>query len=283
MIGKGPILLVAMSESKDPHNFNLRHVSASQLCWLGFTTFIVRSYKDIIDNFVLTLAPPAVTTALYLVVFGSFMGERIGKLDGISYLQFMTPGLIMLPIVTASYSQAGLSFVVAKLFRTIDEHFVSPQPSWIIVVSYVAGGMMRGMMVGAAAGIVTLLFTRSGVAHPAMAVGTLLLVSLMSSIAGFINGLLAHTLEQIHWVPSFVLTPLTYFGGVFYSVTLLPSWAQILSFADPIFYMVNVLRFSMFGVSDVHSGITLLVIAFVTFSMMVIATSLIERGIGIRD
>jgi ABC-2 type transport system permease protein len=193
----------------------------------------------------------------------------------------------MLPIVTASYSQTGLSFVVAKLFRTIDEHLVSPQPSWIIVVSYVAGGMMRGMLVGAAAGIVTLLFTRSGVAHPAMLIGTLLLVSLISSIAGFINGLLANSLDQVHWVPSFVLTPLTYLSGVFYSVTLLPSWAQNLSFADPIFYMVNVLRFSMFGVSDVQrSGITwltLLVIAFVTVSMIVVAASLIERGVGIRD
>ena len=273
-----------MSESKDSYKSDLPHVSAAQLCWLGFTTFIVRSYKDIVYNFVLTLAPPAVTTALYLIVFGSFMGERIGKLDGISYLQFMAPGLIMLPIVTASYSQTGLSFVVAKLFRTIDEHLVSPQPGWMIVVSYVAGGMMRGTLVGAAAGIVTLLFTRSGVVHPAMLIGTLLLVSLISSIAGFINGLFAHSLEQVHWVPSFVLTPLTYFGGVFYSVTLLPSWARDLSLSNPVFYMVNVLRFSMFGVSDVQSsGIILLVVAFVTFSMLLVAASLIARGVGIRD
>lgn len=276
-------MLVAMFKSKDPHKSNLSPVSAAEMRWLGFTTFIVRSYKDIIKNFLLTLAPPAVTTALYLVVFGSFMGELIGKLDGISYLQFMTPGLIVLPIVTASYSQTGLSFVVAKLFKTIDEHLVSPQPSWIIVVSYVAGGMMRGMLVGATAGIVTLLFTRSGVAHPAMLIGTLLLVSLIFSIAGFLNGLFAHSLEQVHWVSSFVLTPLTYFGGVFHSVTLLPSWARNLSFFDPIFYMVNAFRFSMFGVSDVqHSGIILLVIAFVAFSMIVVAASLIER-VGIRD
>ena len=274
-----------MSESrpKDPCTSSLPPVSAAHLRWLGFTTFIVRSYKDIINNFVLTLAPPAVTTALYSVVFGSCMGERIGKLDGIGYQQFITPGLVLLPIITTSYSQAGLSFVVAKLFRTIDEHLVSPQPGWLIVVSYVAGGVMRGMLVGAAAGFVTLLFTRSSVAHPAMIISTLLLVSLVSSIAGFLNGLLAHTLEQVNWVTSFVLTPLTYFGGVFYSVTLLPPWARNLSFADPIFHMVNVLRFGMFGVPDVHSGIALLVISFITFLMMVVAASLIERGVGIRD
>jgi ABC-2 type transport system permease protein len=274
-----------MSDSNlnDPHSFAVLSVGVARLHWVGFTTFIVRAYKDIVTNFVLTIAPPAVTTALYLVVFGSFIGERIGNIDGISYQQYMVPGLVLLPIITASYSQAGLSFVVAKLYRIIDEHLVSPQPSWIIVVSYVAGGVMRGMIVGAGAAFVTLLFTRVAVEHVWMAIGTLILVSLVSSVAGFINGVLANTLDQVNWVPSFVLTPFTYLGGVFYSVTLLPTWAQKLSFADPIFYMVNLLRYSMFGVSDVHSGIAVLAMLISAFSMLAVAGSLIDRGIGIRE
>jgi ABC-2 type transport system permease protein len=274
-----------MSESNlnDPHSSVVLSVGVARLHWVGFTTFIVRAYKDIVTNFVLTIAPPAVTTALYLVVFGSFIGQRIGNIDGISYQQYMVPGLVLLPIITASYSQAGLSFVVAKLYRIIDEHLVSPQPSWIIVVSYVAGGVMRGMIVGAGAPFVTLLITRVAVEHVWMAIGTLMLVSLVSSVAGFINGVLANTLDQVNWVPSFVLTPLTYLGGVFYSITLLPTWAQKLSFADPIFYMVNLLRYSMFGVSDVHSGVAVLAMLVSALSMLAVAGSLIDRGIGIRE
>jgi ABC-2 type transport system permease protein len=276
---------IAMSESNfsDSQSSAVLSVGVARLHWIGFTTFIVRAYKDIITNFVLTIAPPAVTTAIYLVVFGSLMGTWIGNIDGIRYQQYMVPGLVLLPIITASYSQAGLSFVVAKLYRIIDEHLVSPQPSWIIVVSYVAGGVMRGIIVGAAAGFVAFLFTHVAVEHVWMSIGTLMLVSLVSSVAGLVNGVLANTLEQVNWVPSFVLTPLTYLGGVFYSVTLLPTWAQKLSFADPIFYMVNLLRYSMFGVSDVHSGISVLVMLISASSMFAVAGFLIHRGIGIRE
>jgi ABC-2 type transport system permease protein len=274
-----------MSESNlnHPHGSARFGVVVARPRWVGFTTFIVRAYKDIVTNFVLTIAPPAVTTALYLIVFGSFIGERIGNIDGIRYQQYMVPGLVLLPLIAASYSQAGLSFVVAKLYKTIDEHLVSPQPSWTIVVSYVAGGVMRGMIVGVAVVLVALLLTRAPVEHVWMAIGTLMLVSLASSVAGFINGVLANTLEQVNWVPSFVLAPLTYLGGVFYSVALLPTWAQKLSFADPIFYMVNLLRYSMFGVSDVHSGISVFVMLITACLMFVAAGSLIYRGFRIRE
>jgi len=130
---------VSESNLNHPHGSTRFSVVVARPRWVGFTTFIVRAYKDIVTNFVLTIAPPAVTTALYLIVFGSFIGERIGNIDGIRYQQYMVPGLVLLPIIAASYSQAGLSFVVAKLYKTIDEHLVSPQPSWIIVVSYVVG------------------------------------------------------------------------------------------------------------------------------------------------
>ena len=251
--------------------------------WIGFATFIVRAYKDIAANFILTIAPPAVSTALYLLIFGSFMGGRIGGFDGISYQRYMAPGLILLPVITASYGQAALSLVVAKQSRTLDEHLVSPQPGWMIVASYVAAGSMRGMLVGAATGFVVLLLADGAVEHVAMTIGTVILVALTASLAGFINGLFATTLEQVHWVLSFVLTPMTYLGGVFFPVALLPHWARHLSLADPCVYMVDLLRYSMCGVSDIRTGLSILIMSIVAFAMLAVGGFLIDRGIGIRE
>lgn len=255
----------------------------ARLCWIGFTTYLIRSYRDVVDNFVMTIAPPAVTTALYFVVFGTLMGRRIGSMNGLQYEQYIAPGLILLPIITGSYGQAGLGLVVAKLHRHIDEQLVSPQPSWMLVINYVAGGLLRGIIVGVVASIITLLFTRAHVRHVPMVIGVLLLVSLISSLAGFLNGVFATTLDQVTWVPLFVLTPLTYLGGVFYSVSLLPAWAQKLSLADPIFYMVDLFRYSMFGVPDVHSDISVFVMLASAFAMFAAATALMVRGVGIRE
>ena len=257
--------------------------TGARLHWVGFTTFILRTYRDIVAHCVLTLAPPAVTTALYLVVFGGFAGERIGDIDGVPYQRFLAPGLILLPVVTASYGQAGLSFVVAKLHRTLDEHLVSPQPPWMIVVSYAAGGVLRGILTGAAAGLATVLVTHPPVAHVWPAIGTLLLVSLVASLAGFINGALAHTLAQVNGVSAFVLLPLTYLGGVFYSNDLLPAWAQKLSFADPIFYMANLMRYCLLGVSDTHAGVAVSGLLSFASLMFVVANRLVGRGADIRE
>ena len=230
-----------------------------------------------------TIAPPAVTTALYCVVFGKLIGQHIGDVNGLTYAQYIAPGLLMLPIIAGSYLQAGLAFVVAKTYRQIDEQLVSPQPSWMIVVNYVSGGALRGMIVGIVAGIVTLLFTHTSTQHVFMTIAVLLLVSFVSSLAGFMNGVFANSLEQVTWVSSFVLTPLTYLSGVFYSVSMLPPWAQRLSLVDPVFYMVNLLRYSMLGTSDEHLGVSLFVMLFAAFAMFAIAAILIERGFGIRD
>jgi ABC-2 type transport system permease protein len=274
-----------MSDSSlmDAHRSATPSAPLGRLCWIGFTTFIIRAYQDIVSNFILTIAPPAITTALYFIVFGTLIGQRIGSIDGLLYEQYIVPGLVVLPIITSSYSQAGLAFVVAKMYRQIDEHLVSPQPSWMIVVSYVAGGSLRGIMVGLTAGIVALLFTRTHLQHAFMTMGALLLISLVSSFAGFLNGLFAKTLDQVNWVPSFVLTPLIYLGGVFYSVSLLPAWAQKLSLANPIFYMVNLFRYSMFGISDVPLGIPVLVMCFAALALLAIAATLMDRGVGIRE
>ena len=258
-------------------------VRRGRLCWIGFTTFLIRSYEDIVSHFMWTIAPPAVTTALYFVVFGSFIGQYIGRVNGLSYAQYIAPGLIMLPIITGSYLQAGLAFVVAKLHMQIDEQLVSPQPSWMMVVNYVSGGALRGMIVGVVAGIITLLFTHTPVQHVFIMIAVLLLVSLVSALAGFMNGLFAKELDQVTWVSSFVLTPLTYLGGVFYSVSMLPAWAQKLSRVDPIFYMVNLLRYGMLGTSDTRLGIAVFIMLFAAFAMFAVAARLVDRGFGIRD
>lgn len=255
----------------------------ARVCRVGFTTFIVRAYQDIVRYFFLTIAPPAVTTVLYFVVFGALIGHRIGGVGGFSYLQYIAPGLIILPIIMGSYSQAGLSFVVAKIHRIIEEHLVSPQPAWMIVVSYVTGGLIRGILVGTAAAIVTLLFTGVHVQHVFTTVGALLLTALVSSLAGFINGVFAKTLDQVSWVPSLVLTPLTYLGGVFYSLSLLPPWAQNLSLADPISYMVDLFRYGMLGVSEMQVGISVLAMLLAAVAMFGVAVALMQRGVGIRD
>jgi len=254
-----------------------------RICRVGFTTFIVRAYEDIVRYFFLTIAPPAVTTALYFVVFGGLIGHRIGSVGGFRYMQYIAPGLIILPTVMGSYSQAGLSFVVAKIHRIIEEHLVSPQPAWMIAVSYVLGGSIRGILVGAAAALVTLLFTGMHVQHGFTTVGALLLTSLVSSLAGFINGVFAKTLDQVNWVPSLVLAPLTYLGGVFYSLSLLPAWAQKLSLADPIFYMVDLFRYGMLGISEVQAGISVLAMLLAAVAMFGVAVTLMQRGVGIRD
>jgi ABC-2 type transport system permease protein len=202
---------------------------------------------------------------------------------GFRYMRYIAPGLIILPVVMGSYSQAGLSFVVAKIHRIIDEHLVSPQPAWMIVVSYAVGGSIRGILVGVAAALVTLLFTGLHVRHVFLTVAVLLLTSVVSALAGFINGVFAKTLDQVNWVPSLVLAPLTYLGGVFYPLSLLPAPAQRLSLADPIFYLVDLFRYAMLGVSDVRADISVLAVLLAAVVMFGVAVTLMQRGVGIRD
>jgi ABC-2 type transport system permease protein len=268
-----------MNEQRSP----VPPIRLSRLCWIGFTTFIIRSYEDIARYFFLTIAPSAVTTALYFVVFGMLIGQRVGSIGGIAYKEYIAPGLIVMPIIANSYSHASLSFCIAKIHKLLDEHLISPLPSWMIVVSYVAGGSIRGILVGVSVGVIVLLFAHTSVQHFLTMIGALLLTSLVSSLAGFINGVFAKTFDQANWIPSFVVTPLTYLGGVFYSVSLLPTWAQNLSRANPIFYMVNLVRYSMLGVSDVHVGLAVTIILLAAVAMFAVATTLMARGTGIRE
>jgi ABC-2 type transport system permease protein len=251
--------------------------------WIAFTTFVVRAYDDVVRYFFLTVAPSAVMTALYFVIFGELIGRRVGSVDGFEYRQYIAPGLIMMPIITTAYSHAALSFFIARMKKFLDEQLIAPLPGWIIVVSYVAGGVIRGVLVGVIVGAVALLFMRSPVQHFSLMIGALLLTALIASLAGFINGVFVTTFEQANWVPAFVLTPLTYLGGVFYSLASLPAWAQRLSLANPIFYLVNVFRYGMLGVSDVPVGVAVSIMLLAVVGLFGIAAILMERGTRIRE
>jgi ABC-2 type transport system permease protein len=253
-----------------------------RLCWIGFVTFILRSTQDIFRYFILTIAPPAIMTALYCAIFGSIVGSRVGDVGGFAYVHYIAPGLILMPVITDAYRQAAFSLLTAKFHKTIDEHLISPLPSWMIVVSYVAGGVIRGALVGVFVGAIALLLTHIHISHVVWVVGALLLASLVASLAGFISGVFAQTFDQLNWVPILVLTPLTYTSGVFYSLSLLPGWAQQLSLLNPVFYLVSLFRYAVLGVSDVEVGLSVSVIVLAAGGMFVIAAALMKRGVGIK-
>src|ERR1039457_4396509 len=207
--------------------------------WVGLKTIVIREYGRIVRIWGQTLVPSVVTATLYFVIFGSLIGARVGPMAGFDYKQFIAPGLIMMQVIQVSYANVVSSFVGAKFGKHIEELLVSPLPNWLIVSGYVAGGIMRGVLVGAVVTVVALFFTRLALAHVVATLAAVLLTSVVFSLGGFINAMFAKNFDQISWFPTFILQPLTYLGGVFYSIKMLPAWAQVMSHLNPILYMVN--------------------------------------------
>jgi ABC-2 type transport system permease protein len=251
--------------------------------WIGFKTIVIREYGRIIRIWGQTIVPSAVTATLYFVIFGSLIGRRVGAMGGFDYMQYIAPGLIMMAVITNSYANVVSSFFGAKFGKHLEEMLVSPLPSWVIVSGYVAGGVLRGLLVGSGVTIVSLLFTHLHVQHALVIVAAVLLTSITFSLGGFLNALFAKNFDQVNWIPTFVLTPLTYFGGVFYSVTLLPGWAQTLSYANPILHMVNAFRYGFLGVSDVNVWVAFTLMIAAALALFVTAVVLMDRGSGIRE
>src|SRR6201996_5308457 len=220
--------------------------------WVGFKTIIIREFSRIVRIWGQTVVPPAVTATLYFIIFGSLIGRRVGQVAGFDYMQFIAPGLIMMTVIQNSYGNVVSSFFGAKFGKHVEELLVSPLPNWLIVSGYTVGGLVRGLLVGGIVTVVSMLFARLHVEHPLIIIAAVLLTSVVFSLGGFINALLAKNFDQVNWIPTFVLTPLTYFAGTFYSIHILPHWAQAVSHANPIMYMVNAFRFGFFGVSDVN-------------------------------
>lgn len=229
-----------------------------------------------------TLVPPVITITLYFIIFGSFIGSRLGEMSGYSYMAYIAPGLIMMSIITNSYSNTVSSFFSAKFQRNVEELLVSPTPSYIIILGYVAGGMTRGLSVGLLVSLVSLFFIQIPLHNVFFTILFALLTSFVFSLAGMINGVFAKKFDDISIIPTFIITPLTYLGGVFYSLSLLPEFWQTLSKANPIVYMVNGFRYGFLGTSDinVYSGLAMLVMfSIVLFSINIY---LFKKGTGIR-
>ena len=258
-------------------------VNLSLVRWVGFKTMVIREYGRIIRIWGQTIVPSAVTAVLYFAIFGSLIGRRVGAMDGIDYRQFIAPGLIMMSVITNSYGNVVASFFGAKFGKHVEELLVSPLPNWVIVGGYAVGGVVRGLLVGATVTAVSLVFTHLHVHHLLVVLSALFLTSVTFALAGFLNALFAKNFDQVNWIPAFVLTPLTYFGGVFYSVSLLPDWARSLSYANPILYMVNAFRYGFLGVSDVHVGGAFALMAAAALVLYGTAVLLMNRGTGIRD
>jgi ABC-2 type transport system permease protein len=230
-----------------------------------------------------TLVPPAITMTLYFLIFGSLIGRRIGNMGGYDYMDFIVPGLVMMSIIQNSYGNISSSFFGAKFGRHVEELLVSPMPNWVILGGYVAGAVLRGLMVGVIVLLIAMLFTHVRMPHPWVTLSTVLLGAVIFSLAGFVNAVYARKFDDVAIVPTFILTPLTYLGGVFYSVKLLPEWAQAMTHANPIFYMVNAFRYGLLGTSDVSLGIAYaLMIGFVVV-LGAFALWLLHKGIGLRS
>jgi ABC-2 type transport system permease protein len=217
------------------------------------------------------------------VIFGSLIGPRIGKMGGFDYMQYIAPGLIMMAVITNSYANVVSSFFGAKFQKFLEEILVAPVPNWLIVLGYVGGGVVRGLLVGAVVTLVALVFTHLSVHHILIILAAVILTAFVFALGGFINAVFAKNFDQVNWIPSFVLTPLTYFGGVFYSISLLPAWAQKISFANPILHMVNAFRYGFLGTSDVDVRIAFAIMIVSSIALFWIAVTLMNRGTGMRD
>jgi ABC-2 type transport system permease protein len=251
--------------------------------WIGFKTMIIREFSRIVRIWGQTIVPPAVTATLYFVIFGSLIGRRVGQVGGYDYMQFIAPGLIMMTVIQNSYGNVVSSFFGAKFGKHIEELLVSPLPNWLIVLGYVMGGVLRGVLVGSVVTVVALFFTHLTLLHVFAILSAVLLTSFVFSLGGFINALFAKNFDQISWFPTFVLTPLTYLGGVFYSVTMLPGWAHSASKINPILYMVSAFRFGFLGTSDVDLRLAYGIMVSAAVLMFSLAVGLLNRGTGIRD
>jgi ABC-2 type transport system permease protein len=249
---------------------------------IAFETIVIKEVRRFTRIWVQTLVPPAITIALYFVVFGNLVGRRIGDMGGFNYMEFIVPGLIMMAVIQNSYSNVVSSFFSHKFQRSVEELLVSPVPNSVILAGFVVGGMVRGLLVGGVVSLMALAFVDLKVEHPLIIISVILLTSLVFSLAGFINALFANSFDDISIIPTFVLTPLIYLGGVFYSSALLPGFWQGVSAMNPIFYMVNTFRYGFLGVSDVPITVAFLIL--ISFAVLLSGACLwlLNRGTGLR-
>ncbi len=249
---------------------------------IGYYTMVRKDFVRIVRIWSQTLLPPVITMALYFLIFGTFIGSQVDPIDGFPYIQFIVPGLIMMSVITSAYMNTVSTFYFAKWQRVIDEQLVSPMPMWTLIAGFVTGGIMRAFMVGVLVTIVSLFFTHLALHNMLVIFAAAFLTALLFSCAGLINGIFAKSFDAISIVPTFVLTPLTYLGGVFYSIDQLPEFFRVISLANPILYMVNAFRYGFLGITDINIVFCFIVMGGLTFLAFLVSLFLFIRGAGLK-
>lgn len=250
---------------------------------IAFETIVIKEVRRFMRIWTQTMLPPVITISLYFVIFGNLVGSRIGEMGGFRYMEFIVPGLIMMAVIQNSYSNVVSSFFSQKFQRSVEELLVAPIPNYIILSGFIAGGMARGLCVGLIVTLVSLFFAELQIYSPLIMISVVLLTSLVFSLGGFINAVFANNFDDVSIIPTFVLTPLIYLGGVFYSIELLPPFWQLVSRLNPIFYMVNTFRYGILGASDIDiAGAFAMLVLFVVL-LYGACIWLLRRGTGIRS
>lgn len=249
---------------------------------IALKTLLMKEVNRFMRIWTQTLIPPAITMSLYFIIFGKFIGSQISEIDGFTYIQYIVPGLVMMSIMTNAYSNTASSFFLVKFNKSIEEMIVSPMPNVIILIGFILGGTLRGLLVGIVVMLIALLFTHVPVTHPIIALCISILASALFSLGGLINGIFAKRFDDIAFIPTFVLTPLTYLGGVFYSVKQLPPMWQTISMFNPVLDIVNTFRYGLLGISDlsIYLGFGLVCSLFVILFFW--AYALLQRGTGVK-
>lgn len=251
--------------------------------FIAFKTILIKEFLRFIRIWIQTVIPPMVTVGLYFIIFGNLIGSRLGEIDGFSYIEYIAPGLIMMAVITNSYSNVVSSFFSSKFHRHIEEMLVSPMPNYIIILGFVAGGMARGGIVGLAVMGVSILFIKVNIFDISIMILVILLTALLFSLGGLINGVFARSFDDISIVPTFVLTPLTYLGGIFYSIEMLPDFWQQASKLNAILYIVNTFRYGMLGITDISLGMSFTIICSFCLLLYLWSLYLLNKGVGIKN
>jgi ABC-2 type transport system permease protein len=249
---------------------------------IAYQTILKREIRRFTRIWPQTLLPPVITTSLYFLIFGTLIGERIGDMDGKPYMEYLVPGIILMAVISNSYNNVVSSFYSTKFQRHIEELLIAPVPNWVILSGYVSGGVARGLIIGFVVALVSGFFTQFNVQHYGVAAAVIVLTAILFALAGFINATLANSFDDVSIIPNFVLTPLTYLGGVFYSIDLLPDFWQKISLVNPILYMVNAFRYGLIGVSDIDVVTAFLIVGLFVLVLVLTSLYLLHRGVGIK-
>jgi len=250
--------------------------------WVALKTIMHKEFLRFIRIWIQTVLPPVITVGLYFIIFGQLIGSQIGDIDGFRYMDYIVPGLILMSVITNSYANVVSSFFSSKFQRSVEEMMVAPLPGYIILMGFVSGGVARGVIVGIAVTATSMFFSDFQIHSFTLSLVVFVFTSILFSLAGFINAVYAQSFDDISIIPTFVLTPLTYLGGIFYSIKMLPEFWQNVSMFNPILYMINAFRYGLLGVSDINTLTALIIIVAFIVVLFVFSLHLLNKGIGMK-